>query len=44
MATLTYVSLPLYSDQDYEYEVNLENNYYTIRIYYNSRAEGWFLS
>ena len=42
MAT-RYVSLPLYTDADYQYEVNLEGNYYTLRIYYNERVEGWFV-
>lgn len=37
-----YVSLPLYEDSDFQYDVSLENNYYTLRIYYNERTEGWF--
>jgi len=39
---MKYVSLPLYNDSDFEYEISLENNYYTLRLYYNERAEGWF--
>jgi len=40
--TFQYVPLPLYEDSDYEYEVPLEGNYYTLRLYYNERAEAWF--
>lgn len=37
-----YVNLPLYPDADYQYDVTLEGIYYTLRLYYNERAEGWF--
>lgn len=40
--TFQYVPLPLYEDSDYEYEIALEGNYYTFRLYYNERAEAWF--
>lgn len=39
---MMYVSLPLYSDADYQYEVSLEGNYYTLRLIYSERDEGWF--
>ncbi|MNQ49023.1 hypothetical protein D3C85_629140 [compost metagenome] len=37
-----YVVLPLSSDSDYEYQVSLEGNAYTFRIYYNNRCVQWF--
>lgn len=37
-----YISLPLYPDADYQYDAAFEGEYYTLRIYYNERAEGWF--
>lgn len=37
-----YVSMPLYEDSDYEYQISLEGNAYTFRIYYNSRCTQWF--
>lgn len=39
---LRYVTLPLYEDSDYQYDISLEGNYYTLRLYYNERAEAWF--
>lgn len=40
--TIQYVSLPLYSDSDYQYSVSLEGNAYVLRIYYNTRCKQWF--
>lgn len=40
--TQQYVSLPLYEDSDYQYDIALEGNYYTFRLYYNERATAWF--
>lgn len=37
-----YVKLPLFEDQDYEYQVSLEGNSYVYRVYYNTRAALWF--
>lgn len=37
-----YVSLPLYPDADYQYDVSFQGEYYTFRVLYNERAEGWF--
>lgn len=39
---LQYITLPLYTDADYQYDVSLEGNYYTLRIYYNERDTDWF--
>lgn len=41
--TTMYVSMPLYAEQDYEYQVSLENVAYTFRSYYNSRNELWYM-
>lgn len=40
--TIQYVSLPLYSDSDYQYSVSLEGNSYILRIYYTTRCKQWF--
>lgn len=40
MAT-EYVVMPLFDDEDYEYQIALEGNSYTFRAYYNSRTELW---
>lgn len=39
---LQYVKLPLFEDQDYEYQVSLQGNSYIFRAYYNTRQELWF--
>lgn len=39
--TLQYVPLPLFEDEDYEYQISLESNSYLMRIYYNSRSKLW---
>lgn len=37
------VKLPLYSDNDYKYNISLERVSYNIRLYYNDRMENWML-
>lgn len=39
-----YLSLPLYSDADYNYAVNLQGNSYTLDFKYNERSGLYFLS
>lgn len=39
--TIQYISLPLYSDADYQYEAAIEGNSYIVRIYYNGRCKQW---
>lgn len=39
-----YITLPLYSDPDYNYAVNLQGNSYILDFKYNSRAGLYFLS
>lgn len=38
---LHYVNLPLFSDSDYEYVVNLEGFAYRIRLFYIEREQRW---
>jgi hypothetical protein len=40
---IQYVNLPLYDEEDYFYYVPLERTSYKLRIYYNSRIQGWIL-
>lgn len=40
MATV-YTPLPLFNDWDYQYQISLEGNSYSVRIYYNERIKGW---
>lgn len=42
--TLQYVTLPLYEDASYFYNVALEGNSYVLSINYTERSEGWNLS
>lgn len=39
-----FIALPLYSDDDYNYAVNLQGNSYVLDFKYNSRAGLYFLS
>lgn len=39
--TMVYTPLPLFNEWDYEYQVSLEGNAYSLRIYYNERIKGW---
>lgn len=39
-----YLALPLYSDADYNYAVNLQGNSYTLDFKYNERSALYFLS
>lgn len=39
-----YLALPLYSDADYNYAVNLQGQSYTLDFKYNERAGIYFLS
>lgn len=39
-----YISLPLYSDPDYNYAVNLQGNSYILDFKYNERAGLYFIS
>ena len=42
--TLQYIPMPLFSDPSYTYDISIESNAYTIDVYYNERAEGWFFN
>lgn len=39
-----YVSLPLFSDPDYEYSIALQGNSYILRFIYNERMQRYTLS
>ena len=41
--TEVYISMPLYSDQDYRYQISLEGNTYVFRVYYNARMQLWMM-
>ena len=41
---VNYISLPLYSDPDYNYAVNLQGNSYILDFKYNERAGLYFIS
>lgn len=43
MDEMLYVKLPLYSDNDYRYNVSLERISYNIRIYFNERMQSWIM-
>ena len=41
--TVMFVTLPLHSDEDYQYTIALEKVAYNIRLYYNFRMEQWVM-
>ena len=41
--TWKHIVLPLYEDEDYVYTVSIQDNAYTLRLYYNRRMQAWFM-